>query len=857
MRWGPGPVFIYECLANSRRWQTYALRSVGVAVLLSAMATIAMASVQAAGSSARDYATLGQAYFIAMIGVELALVMLAAPAATAGAICVDRARGTLAHMLMTDLSDAEIVLGKLAARLLPVFGLVACTWPVMAISSLLGGIDPIALTLAYAIIVAVAVLGCTIALTLSVWARKSHEVILATYTVFILGLLLWPIWYLLLMGGWAGPPPAWALITNPFYVAFAPYAAPGTLDVWDYLVFFGVALGASVLLVVLAVWRTRPVACRGSVEKSKGPRIGLIGRTTRWIPGPSLDRNPVLWREWHRTRPSRWMTSIVLLLMGTTGALCIVGAGVFWKNGVVLNGRSFWEIAGVSAYLLHVIFGLLMLSAIAPTSMTEERQRGSLDMIAATALSTQAIVIGKWLGTFRLVVFMTIGPGLIVLAMATCHSNARFAYPAGLHPDYYRILSRGARIYVAVVAIATMLAHGALITSVGLALAVWIKRQSRAIALSIGFFILVTAAWPILVSIPFQPHPGRDLAILSPVVACTIFISFLASRAYAAVGSGLGWCTFWAVEVFVLAMGILWLTVRTFDACVGRIPERPHRNSVWAGVVMIMAGMIGAGSLVGAIDSWIEGVKPGWLGGPSSIGVTAYSFLIAIGLVLVAIESAQSGRPVWPAISEVTPDKAARESILDRWRLAFRLVLLLAIGPALLATALATARSATQYEPQLTTDSAGAQTVTSYVLVRSDIPYPGEVRLGQRLMIAAALVVTILVHGGAAISVGLALTTANAWLRRAMVTVVGFTILGILAMRSLLIPLVSRTWFSVAETLRTVMFWNVVVTLFAAALVWCTIWIWKRRLSGERPATIDYGYQLGLVRTAPPGNMPR
>ena len=275
-----------------------------------------------------------------MIGVELALVMLAAPAATAGAICLDRARGTLAHMLMTDLSDAEIVLGKLAARLLPVFGLVACTWPVMAISSLLGGIDPIALTLAFAIIVAVAVLGCTMALALSVWARKSHEVILATYTVFILGLLLWPIWYFLSMAGWVGPPPTWALLANPFYVAFAPYADPGKLDFWDYLVFFGVALGASALLTVLAVWRTRPVACRGSVEKSKGPRIGLIGRMTRWLPGPSLDRNPVLWREWHRSRPSRWMTAILALLMGTTGVLCIVGAVAFWKNGVDFGPRS-------------------------------------------------------------------------------------------------------------------------------------------------------------------------------------------------------------------------------------------------------------------------------------------------------------------------------------------------------------------------------------------------------------------------------------------------------------------------------------------------------------------------------------
>ena len=34
MRWGLGPVFIYECLTNSRRWQTYALRSLGAAALL-------------------------------------------------------------------------------------------------------------------------------------------------------------------------------------------------------------------------------------------------------------------------------------------------------------------------------------------------------------------------------------------------------------------------------------------------------------------------------------------------------------------------------------------------------------------------------------------------------------------------------------------------------------------------------------------------------------------------------------------------------------------------------------------------------------------------------------------------------
>ena len=61
-------------------------------------------------------ALLGQWFYIGVVGVQLTLVLVAAPAATAGAICLDRTRGTLADMLVTDLSSAEIVLGTLAAR---------------------------------------------------------------------------------------------------------------------------------------------------------------------------------------------------------------------------------------------------------------------------------------------------------------------------------------------------------------------------------------------------------------------------------------------------------------------------------------------------------------------------------------------------------------------------------------------------------------------------------------------------------------------------------------------------------------------------------------------------------------------
>ena len=49
----------------------------------------------------------------------------------------------------------------------------------------------------------------------------------------------------------------------------------------------------------------------------------------------------------------------------------------------------------------QVATGLLLLSVSAATSLAEERQRGSLDVLMATPLPTRSIVWGKWWGTFR------------------------------------------------------------------------------------------------------------------------------------------------------------------------------------------------------------------------------------------------------------------------------------------------------------------------------------------------------------------------------------------------------------------------------------------------------------------------
>ena len=109
------------------------------------------------------------------------MTLLVAPGRRPGPSVSTRPAARCLHLLVTDLSSAEIVLGKLAARLLPLVGLLLASVPVLSLCLWLGGIDPDAMLVAYAVAAGMAVLGSALAFLLSVWGRKTHEVLLAAY----------------------------------------------------------------------------------------------------------------------------------------------------------------------------------------------------------------------------------------------------------------------------------------------------------------------------------------------------------------------------------------------------------------------------------------------------------------------------------------------------------------------------------------------------------------------------------------------------------------------------------------------------------------------------------------------------
>ena len=574
-----GPVFDAERVTRARRWQGYALRSLFVLGLLVGMGLVFLESRQGDGGpvTAQELAGRGSSVYYLLTFLEQVAVLLIAPAATAGAICLDKSRGSLAHVFVTDLSNREIILGKLAARLFPVWGLLACALPVAALASWLGGIDPVALTSAFVIVAGLAVLGCALALMLSVWASKPHEVISAVFGVWViwlLGALLSQLYYQ------SNRAPFWFERTNPFYLVNAPYDHPGETSLLEPVLFGLVCVLLGGIFTAVAIAKVRVVGCRSSRVPTR--RVGLIGRFRAWVQsqvrwgrGPTLDRNPVLWREWHRNRPSRWSR----VVWGGFKTLGVLLCGSFLISAWVDSSRIDEETGPIFLGLLTTL-GLLLISTSTASVLAEERSRGSLDILISTPLTTRAILTAKWRGAFRRVPGLTFWP--IVLA-------GRFAFESRLEFVSVAIL------YLVPILI---VAQGAALVSLGLALATWIKRTSVATAWTVGLAVATIVGWPILGSFlelgassavynGVLVYPGLRAVVLnyllilgSPFlnVALPLILGVdsdgqrqntAESQAMLILVVG------WTLVYGLVAWGLFEATVRTFDRSLGRMPERP------------------------------------------------------------------------------------------------------------------------------------------------------------------------------------------------------------------------------------------------------------------------------------------
>jgi len=133
------------------------------------------------GPGNSQMAEVGRNLFTGITILEGILCALIAPALTAGAVSIEREQQTLDLLLLTRLSNLNILLGKLVSALSFVAMILICALPVVAISFLLGGVDPAQLCWAATVVFATACLFSTIGLFSSTRYAKTSTAVAVAY----------------------------------------------------------------------------------------------------------------------------------------------------------------------------------------------------------------------------------------------------------------------------------------------------------------------------------------------------------------------------------------------------------------------------------------------------------------------------------------------------------------------------------------------------------------------------------------------------------------------------------------------------------------------------------------------------
>jgi ABC-type transport system involved in multi-copper enzyme maturation permease subunit len=141
------------------------------------------AAQQAAWGGGNPYvsAQIGQAIFTTLLFLQVLLVVFLAPAATSGAISLEREKQTLDLLAATPVSTLGIVLGKLSSALAFVVVLVLASIPLTAVVFVFGGVAPEDILRGYAVLLVTAVGFGSVGILVSSLTRRTQSATVLTY----------------------------------------------------------------------------------------------------------------------------------------------------------------------------------------------------------------------------------------------------------------------------------------------------------------------------------------------------------------------------------------------------------------------------------------------------------------------------------------------------------------------------------------------------------------------------------------------------------------------------------------------------------------------------------------------------
>ena len=423
-----GPVFSREVTLAPRRPRTYIVRAAYGLTLLVLMCTawLVLTGTQLV-RDVGDLARFGMTLFQILSPLQLAVAVFFAALLSASAVAQEKDRKTLDLLLMTKLTNSELVLGKLLASLLMVLMLVLTALPVFMLAALFGGVSFAQIARVFAVTLAAVLVAGSLGSVVALAREKTFQSLALTLLVLLLWLAAWRVVALGLLGQqWLGLSTAtWAIAASPLEAileASGPYLDPDSAlgrlgsPVNLYLVVAGgltVAINAFAVAMV-RVWNpSREVQFRredetwrrttiwgaehdAATEQAEGS-VATAPTTAAAADRPASREvwdNPVLWRE---------------VCTWAYGRRILIVRAVYWVFFALAVGSLVWSVhsgqpitrtAGAAALAPLFFLSLVLVNAQAVTSITSERDGRALDLLLASDLSPKEIVFGKLAGVF-------------------------------------------------------------------------------------------------------------------------------------------------------------------------------------------------------------------------------------------------------------------------------------------------------------------------------------------------------------------------------------------------------------------------------------------------------------------------
>jgi ABC-type transport system involved in multi-copper enzyme maturation permease subunit len=441
-----GPLFRYELTRLARRGLQPRLRAVFAGLLLGALLLIYLQEFPGVspvrvlfhlGEPLRidRGSRFGERFLVSFLFVQLMVVMVATPAVVGGALAEEKERGSLDFLLATPLTDREIVLGKVAARLVFVGGVVLTGLPVLALTRFFGGVDTGLLLAGYAItLLTMFSLGAYSAYLATMYDTL-RAVLLRAYTV-ALGLTVFGLccWFAYLPS-----------LASPFsalgFLFYQPQDqfwgnVPLVVGVYavTHLLFGGLCLLLATAQVRGLARSPQPIQPRPGLPQY-GWREGLNPEgqppshrgsmdAVRWRTVPPLqdDEDPLAWKERHFgarlwPRPDGAPVAVLLSVLILVGPFLFMGLFAITAEQLA-QGKPLAPVYGTLAWVVFVV--LLPLVAIGvgvltAGSIASERQRQTLDSLLSLPVARRDILRAKLLNAWAKIRLWVIGIAAIYL----------------------------------------------------------------------------------------------------------------------------------------------------------------------------------------------------------------------------------------------------------------------------------------------------------------------------------------------------------------------------------------------------------------------------------------------------------